>query len=100
MRDLDPPGVPDGAEHRLLVVPPDAAQLEAMLTAQRVRGGRSDAAIDKDQVQPTGDALVGEVLQHQLGHPVLVGRGWDGERRNRQSGRVTATMRLAPFVRP
>ena len=39
MGDLDAPGVPDGAEHRLLVVPPDPAQLEGVAAAQRVRGG-------------------------------------------------------------
>lgn len=80
--------MPDGTELRLLVVPPDAAQLEGMLTAHCVRGGRGDATIDQDQLKPAGDALIGEVLQHQLGRPVLVGRGRHDERTDRQSGHV------------
>jgi hypothetical protein len=38
---LDAPGVSDGAEHRLLVIPPDPAQLEVAVPAQRAGGGRS-----------------------------------------------------------
>ena len=36
MGDLDAPGVPDGAEHRLLVVPPDPANLELVVPAECV----------------------------------------------------------------
>ena len=49
---------------------------------------RADATIDQHQVQPTGGALLGEVLQHQLGRPVLVGRGRHHERAERQPGHV------------
>jgi hypothetical protein len=48
MGDFDAPGVPDGAEHWLLVVPTDPAQVEAMLPAEGVGRGCGDAAVDKD----------------------------------------------------
>jgi hypothetical protein len=86
--DLDAPGVPDGPEHGLLVVPTDTAHLEVALAAQSVGGGRGDDTIDQDQSQPGGDALLGEVLQHQLGRPVLVGGGRRYEGTHRQPGRV------------
>ena len=35
MGDLDAPGVSDGSEHRLLVVPTDPAHLEAVVSAER-----------------------------------------------------------------
>jgi hypothetical protein len=59
-----------------------------MLAPQRVGGGRGDATIGQNQVQPSGDALLGEVLQHQSGRPVLVGGGRQDERADREPGHV------------
>jgi hypothetical protein len=46
--DLDAPGMPDGAEHRLLVVPADTAQLKVALPAEGMGGGRGNATVDQD----------------------------------------------------
>jgi hypothetical protein len=46
--DLDAPGMPDGAEHRLLVVPADTAQLKVALPAEGTGGGRGNATVDQD----------------------------------------------------
>ena len=84
--DLDPPGVSDGAEHRLLVVPANPAHLE--VPAERVGSGRSDPAVDQDQIEPPGDALSAQVLQHQLTGPVLVGGSWHDQRTDREPGQI------------
>lgn len=74
--NLHAPGVADGPEHRLLVVPADPAHLDTVRGAQLPRGGRGDAPVYEHQLKPLGDALTGQVLQHQLGSAVLVrGRG-------------------------
>lgn len=52
--DLDAPGAPDGAEDRLLVVPPDPTDLEVVLPAEVKRGGRSDTAVHQDELEPAG----------------------------------------------
>ena len=49
VRDLDAPGMPDGAEHRLLVVPADPAQLEVVAPAELSGRGRGDSAVHQDQ---------------------------------------------------
>jgi hypothetical protein len=71
--DLDSPGVPDGAEHRLLVVPPDSAQLEVVVSAKLAGSGCGDATVDQDQLKPLGDSLTPEVVQHQFAGVILVG---------------------------
>jgi hypothetical protein len=82
--DLDPPGVPDGAEDRLLVVPPHSADLKVVVAAESAGGGRGDA--NQDQLEAVGDALPGQVLQHQLAGPVLVGGGGHDHRRLSPAG--------------
>jgi hypothetical protein len=51
--DLDAPRVPDGAEDRLLVVPPDPANLKVLVPAEIPRGGRGDPAVHQDELEPT-----------------------------------------------
>jgi hypothetical protein len=47
MGDLDAPCVADGAEHRLLVVPPDSAQLKVRVPAERAGSAFGDAAVHR-----------------------------------------------------
>ena len=69
---LDAPGVPDGAEHRLLVVPPDPAQFQVVVPTERPGGGRRDSSVHHDKLEALGDALSRQVLQHQFRGPVLM----------------------------
>jgi hypothetical protein len=62
--DLDAPGVPDGTEHRLLVVPPNPAQLEVVVPAESAGSGCGDPTVHQDQLEPPGDALSVQVLGH------------------------------------
>lgn len=62
-----------GTEDRLLVVPPDPADLEPMPPAACASRGRCDTAVHQDQLEAVGDALLGQVFQHELAGPVLVG---------------------------
>jgi hypothetical protein len=71
--DLSAPGVPDGAEDRLLVVPPHPAHFEVVVPTERAGISRGDPAFHQDQLEPAGDTLLGEVLKHQLGRPIFVG---------------------------
>lgn len=41
--DLDSPGVPDGTEHRLLIIPADPTQLDVVEPAERAGSGTSTA---------------------------------------------------------
>ena len=51
MGDLDAPGVPDGPEDRLLVVPPDPADLDVAVAAEGAgRSGRVPA-VHEDQLE-------------------------------------------------
>ena len=75
MGDLDAPGVPDGAEDRLLVIPADPTDLRLVLPAEVPRSGCSDPAVYQEELESSGDALLGQVLQHQVAGPVLVGGG-------------------------
>src|SRR3954463_2595624 len=63
-----------GRKHRLLVVPPDPPHFEALASAELACAGRGDATV-QDQLEPVGDALPSQVLQHHLTGPVLVRRG-------------------------
>src|SRR5450631_721664 len=100
MGDLDAPSEPDGAEHRLLVVAPDPAQLEVVVPAERAGSGRGDPTVHQDQLKAPGDPLLGQVLQHQLTGPVLMGGGRHDRAPTGSPVTSTATTRLAPFVRP
>jgi len=64
--------VTEGAGHGLLVVPSDPAQLEVVVAAERAGGGRGDPTVHQDQLESPGDALPGQVRQHQLSGPVLM----------------------------
>ena len=81
MGDLDAPGVSDGAEDRLLVALPDSADLEVVVAAESAGGGRGDTAVHQNQFE-AGDTLLGQVRQHQLAGPVLVGGGGHDHRRH------------------
>ena len=83
MCDLDAPGVPNGAKDRLLVVPTDPADLEVVLPTETPRGGRSDPAVHQDELEAAGNALLGQVLQHQVAGAVLVGGGGHHQRGHR-----------------
>lgn len=67
--DFHAPGVPDGVEHGLLVVPADAAILDAMPATECGCCPSGHAAVDEHQLQPSGDTLFGEGVAH---HPVGV----------------------------
>lgn len=84
----------------MLVVPPDPAQLKVMAPTEHAGSGRGDAALHPDQLEPPGRALPGQVLQHQL----LARFSWvEAGTTSAPTGSPvtsTATMRLAPLVRP
>jgi hypothetical protein len=65
-RPARPVSVPDRAEHRLLVVPPDPAQLEVVVPAERAGSGRGDPTVHQDQLKPPGDPLLGVRVQVPL----------------------------------
>lgn len=88
MGDLDAPGVPDGTEHRLLVVPPAAAHLVPVVPAQGTGSRRSDPAVLQDQLQPPGDTLARQMVQQQVAGPVLVGGGRYDQCSHRESGHL------------
>jgi hypothetical protein len=71
--DLDTPGVPDGPEGGLLVVPPDPADLDVVVATESAGRSGRDPSVHQDQLEPVGDALPAQVLQHQLAGTVLVG---------------------------
>ena len=100
MGDLDTPGVPDGPEGGLLVVPPDPTDLDVVVAAEGAcRSGR-DPSVHQDQLEPVGDALLVQVFQHQLAGSI----SWvEAGTTSAATGRPvtsTATTRLAPLVRP
>ena len=51
MGDLHAPSVPDGAEDRLLVVPPHPADLKVVVPAERAPRGGGDTAVHQDQLK-------------------------------------------------
>ena len=70
------------------------------VAAERAGGCRGDTAVQQDQLEPVGDALAGQMPQHQL-----AGRfSWvEAGTTRAPTGRPvtsTATTRLAPLVRP
>ena len=62
-------GVPDGAEDRVLVVPPNTADLSVVVPAECAGSGSGDSTVHQDQLEAAGDALPVQVLQHQLAGP-------------------------------
>jgi hypothetical protein len=99
--DLDAPGVPDGAEDRLLVVPANPANLDVVVPTERAGSSRGDPTVHQDQLEPAGDALPVQVLQNQRAGPRF---SWvEAGAASAPTGRPvtsTATMRLTPLVRP
>lgn len=57
MGDLDAPGVLDGPEDRLLVVPPHPAHLDGVVQVEGSGCSDGDPAVDQDQLEPVGDAI-------------------------------------------
>lgn len=57
MGNLDPPGMPDGSEHGLLVVPPHPSHLVAVKATELRGGPRRHSPVHGDQLQPPGDTL-------------------------------------------
>jgi hypothetical protein len=53
--DFDAPGLADGPEHQLLVVPPGLPHLQVVASGERGCGGRGDATVHRDQLKPLGD---------------------------------------------
>ena len=100
MGDLDAPDVPDRVEDRLLVVPPDPADLGVVVPAKRAGSICGDPTVHLDQLEPVGHTLPFQVLQHQLARPVLMGGGRNDQSAHRRPVTSTASMRLAPLVRP
>ena len=88
MSDLDAPGVPDGAEDRLLVVPANPANLDVVVPTERAGSSRGDPTVHEDQLEPAGDALPVQVLQNQRAGPVLVGGGRHDQRAHRKASHV------------
>jgi ectoine hydroxylase-related dioxygenase (phytanoyl-CoA dioxygenase family) len=60
---------------------------------------RGDPTVHQDQLEPPGDALPGQVLQHRLTGPVLMEAGTTSAPTG-SPVTSTATTRLAPLVRP
>jgi hypothetical protein len=53
---FDAPSVPDGAERRLLVVPPDPAQFQVAVSTERLGGDRRDSSVHHDKLEAVDDA--------------------------------------------
>jgi hypothetical protein len=51
-------------------------------------GGRGDTPVHQDELEPVGDALLGQVLQHSLAGPVLVRGGGHDDRGHRKAGHI------------
>jgi hypothetical protein len=98
--DLDAPSVPDGAEHRLLVVPPDPAQLEVVVPAERAAA----AAVTPRSTRTSSSRPVTPCWVRCSSISSLARFSWveAGTTRALTGSPVTstATTRLAPFVRP
>jgi hypothetical protein len=98
--DLDAPGVPDGTEHRLLVVPPDAAHLEPEVPAQ----GTAAAAVTPRSTRTSSSRPVTPWPDRWSNISSLARFSWvEAGTTNAPTGSPvtsTATTRLAPLVRP
>ena len=70
----------------------DLLELEVAVPGELSGGRRRDASVHQDQLEPTGDALVGQVLKHQLAGSVLVGRGRNDRRGHAKHFTSTATL--------
>jgi hypothetical protein len=58
------PRVPDGPEGGLLVIPSDAANLDAMMATECGSCPSGYAVVGQYQLQPFGGTLLGEVVEH------------------------------------
>lgn len=100
MGDVDAPGVPDGTEHRLLVVPPDAAHLGPVVPAQ----GTGVAAVSPRSSRTSSSRPVTPWPDRWSSSSSLARFSWvEAGATNAPSGNPvtsTATTRLAPLVRP
>jgi hypothetical protein len=67
---------------------PDPADLKAVVSADGARSRRRDTAVHQDKLEPVDDALTGQVFQHELAGPVLVGRGGYNQRGHEKAGDV------------
>ena len=88
MGDLDAPSVPDGSKGRLLVVPPDPADLDGMPPTKCPGSAHCDTAVDQNEFELPGDPLPDQVLEHQLACPVLVDGGGHDQCAYREAGDV------------
>ena len=92
--------MPDGAEDRLLVVPSDPADLEVVVAADAAGRSGRDPAVHQHQLEPAGDALLGQVLQHQLAGSILVGGGGHDKGADREAGHVDGDDALGALGAP
>ena len=97
MGDLDAPSVPDGPEGRLLVIPPDPADLDGIPPTECAGSAHRDTAVDQNEFELPGDALPDQVLEHQLAGPVLVGGGGYDQCAYREAGDVDCDDALRAF---
>ena len=79
---------------------PTRRTLDVVVPPERAGSSRGDPTVHQNQLEPAGDALPVQVLQNQRAGPVLVGGGRHDQRAQRKAVTSTATMRLAPLVRP
>ena len=98
--DLDSPGVPDGPEGGLLVVPSDPAELDVVVATEGAGSSRGDPSVYQDQLEPVRDALRPRCSSISS----LARFSWvDAGTTSAATGRPvtsTATTRFAPLVRP
>ena len=59
-----------------------------VVVAESAGCGCSDSSVHQDQLKAVSDALLGQVFQHQLAGPVLVGRSWHDQRGHLEAGHV------------
>ena len=100
MSDLDAQGVADGTERRLLVVPPDPAELEVVVVAESAGCGCGDSPVHQDQFRRSATPC--RVRSSSISS--LARFSWvEADTTSAATGRpVTsnATTRFAPLVRP
>ena len=85
---LHPPRVPAGAEHRLLVLPPDAADLHLVPSPELGHCGGGDTTVHEGQFEPLASAQLGDVAEHEVSGSILVRGGGQSQRRDRQAGDI------------
>jgi hypothetical protein len=100
MSDLDAPGVSDEAEDRLLVLPPDPANLDFVVAAQRAGA----AAVTPRSTRTSSSRSVTPCRARRSSISALARFSWvEAGTTRAPTGRPvtsTAMTRLAPLVRP